>query len=69
MLFIVHVDYVIIPEVHHMTIDDNFRSPRKPRRRRQGQSWPDDVDDGFRIPRGLRHVLPVIYSFTKRYYS
>ena len=27
------------------------------------------VDDGFRSPRGLRHVLPVIYTFTKRYYS
>ena len=52
MLFVVHVDYIIIPELHHMTIDDSFRSPRTPRRRRQGQSWPDDA--GRERPRRWR---------------
>ena len=51
---VVHVDYVIISEVHHMTIDDSFRSPRTPRRRRQGQSRPDDA---IRSLRRLSHCL------------
>ena len=85
MLFVVHVDYVIIPEIYHITIDDSFRSPRTPRRRRQGQSRPDDA---IRNRRELRHftwglswpwttVFAVHvdygmispYSFTKEYYS
>ena len=52
MLFVVHVDYVIIPEIHHMTIDDSFRSPRTLRRRRQRQSRPDDA---IRSRREFRH--------------
>ena len=52
MLCVVHVDHVIIPEVYHMTIDYSFRSPRTPRRHRQGQLRPDDV---IRSRRELRH--------------
>ena len=37
-----------------MTIDDSFRSPRSPRRRRQGQSRPADA---IRSLRRLSHCL------------
>ena len=53
MLFVVHVDYDIIPEVYYMTIYHSFHSPRTPRRRRQGQSRPVDA---IRSRRELRHV-------------
>ena len=40
-----------------MTIDNSFRSPRTPRRRRQGQSRPDDA---IRSLRRLSHCLRLL---------
>ena len=39
IIFIVHVNYVIVFE-DFRDKDDVLRSLRSPRRRRQGQSWP-----------------------------
>ena len=53
ILFIVHVDYVIVFE-DFRDKDDVFRSLRLPRRHHQGQSRSDDVN---RSLRALSHDL------------
>ena len=56
ILFIVHVDYVIVFE-DFRDKNDVLRSPRSPRRRRQGQSRPNDVNRILRArSRDLRGI-------------
>ena len=56
ILFIVHVDYIIVFE-DFRDQDDVFRGLRSRRRRRQGQSRSDDVNRSLRaLSRDLREI-------------